>query len=416
MSALALGLLYAPVAWTHGGEEGEEDNVEGDVHAGDMVLGSTAPGGGALAIGFDFFTVVRVSLADVVGSTSLYTAVDPGFDVAEDTSAGVHPLRRGTEIRVEIIGLDEERVAVVLNGTTLARAGDVAVLGTTRAGPQVSPHRHPELQLRLPQPPGEFGEGSLSFRLTTPSPAYAPSKPYTLRISNGHLSAPAHRNGYDARTLRCQKALVRHLWRFARRAARDPQATEAAILARCGPEGSGSYDAHQVRAHLGMVAAHREHLAALVAQAPSPGCRKAMARGLRLFDVHGAQLAACVLRIKALDAMEEGGLPAPSAAVEAACADREGHGPAGATLIGRLARARAVARAAIRRRCDATISGRKFPSTAGCAADDVVSATLEGAKSDLGRYQARPSQGGHSLDAYFRCLAGGTAGNGHAHD
>jgi hypothetical protein len=75
-----------------------------------------------------------------------------------------------------------------------------------------------------------------------------------------------------------------------------------------------------------------------------------------------------------------------------------------------------VARAAIRRRCDATVSGRQFLSTVGCAADDVVSATFEGTKSDLGRYQARPSQGGHSLDTYFRCLAGGTAGNGHAHD
>jgi hypothetical protein len=165
-----------------------------------------------------------------------------------------------------------------------------------------------------------------------------------------------------------------------------------------------------------MAAAHRRRLRDLAAHTGSASCLRALGRGAAVVGLRGATLAACVLRIKGLDALVEAGLPAPSAAVEVACADRSGRGPAEATLLGRIARAGVIARARIGRHCGSEVSARKVLALVGCAAEDIVSATFEGAKVDLSRYQARPGQGGRPLDSYFPCLAGGAAGHEHAHE
>jgi hypothetical protein len=419
--ALVVGLLaHAPaVVRAHGGGEEEEagDAHEPDPHAGDMLIGSTQPGGGALAIAFDFSTVVRVSLADVVGSISLYTAVDPGFAVAGAAADGMHPLRRGSEVRLEVTGVDDGQVAIVLNGALAARVGDAVVLGTTGAGPAARPHRHPEIQLRLAMPPGEFGEGAFSFRLTTPSPAYAPSETYTLRVSNGHLAAPVRAKGLDVRRLSCQRALARHAWRLLRAPMPDRAGAEAALLRRCGPAGSRTYEAPQIRAFIGLVTAHGERLAGLTDEAAMPECRRAMARGAAAVQrARGAGLTTCLIRIETLEAMEEAGMSVPSSAAEAVCAAPETQGPPQMTLLGRIAHARARARASIRRRCGAGGAARDVLAASSCAADDLVSAIFDGAKSRIAPYRARPSQGGRPLDTYFGCLAGGAAGHQHTHE
>jgi hypothetical protein len=379
-----------------------------------MRVGSTAPGGGALAIAFDFSTVVRVSLADVVGSISLYTAVDPGFAVTRAAEGGVHPLRRGTEIHLEVVGVGDERVALILNGALAARTGDAAYLGTMGAGAGASPHRHPEIQLRLPLPPGQFGEGTLAFRLTTTSAAYAPSEAYTLRVSNGYLSAGAGTPDIDRPRLRCRRALARHAWSLLRAAVPDPARAEAALLVRCGSAGSRSYEGAQVRAFLGLVTAHRARLDARIAEAATPACQRAMTRGMAaVVATRGAGLAACLHRLEALEAIEAAGMSAPPTAAESVCAAPERHGPPERTLLGRIAHARARARAAIQRRCGSRAAAREVLAASACAVDDVVSAIFDGAKGRIAGFRARPSQGGRPLATYFGCLAGGVAGHAH---
>ena len=68
--------------------------------------------------------------------------------------------------------------------------------------------QHPELQLLLALPPGEFGEGTISFKLTTTSGAYTESASYTLRLSNGHLAPLDYaQSAYDKEAIDCQKTI-----------------------------------------------------------------------------------------------------------------------------------------------------------------------------------------------------------------
>lgn len=179
-------------------------------HGGDMALASTADGGGALTIEFDFGTVVPVSFLTEVSGTSVYTATDPGFDslAADEPLESLFVLDTGVELRVEITALDAGKTAMNLNGTLLDTIGESVVLGTTGALPPNDPHHHPELQLLLMMAPGEFGEGTISFKLTTTSPLYTESASYTLKLSNGHLAPIAYdASSFDKDSVGCQKAV-----------------------------------------------------------------------------------------------------------------------------------------------------------------------------------------------------------------
>jgi hypothetical protein len=79
-------------------------------------------------------------------------------------------------------------------------------------------------------------------------------------------------------------------------------------------------------------------------------------------------------------------------------------------MLGRIEQARQHAATAIARACSVAadrVAIARFLRAAACRADDVLSAALPNAKADLGEQTARRSQGGHPLDRYFPCLAGG---------
>lgn len=186
-------------------------------HAGDMQLASTIDGGGALAIEFDFGTIVPVTFLTEIGGTSVYTATDPGFDSleADEPLESLFVLEDGVELRVEITALDAGKTAMNLNGALLDTVGESVVLGTTGALPPNDPHHHPELQLLLMMPPGEFGEGTLSFKLTTTSPLYTESESYTVKLSNGHLAPIEYDAGaYDKDSVGCRKTIGKEIKGF----------------------------------------------------------------------------------------------------------------------------------------------------------------------------------------------------------
>lgn len=268
-------------------------------HGGDMVLASTADGGGALAIEFDFDAIVPVTFLTELGGTSVYTATDPGFDGLEtdEPDESLYVIEDGIEIRVEITALDPGRTAINLNGTLLDTVGESVVLGTTGAAPPNDPHQHPELQLLLMLAPGEFGDGTIAFKLTTTSGLYTESESYTLKLSNGHLAPIEYDAGsYDKDSVGCQKTIGKEIKGFlagkyqamakcldafqvveAQEAAgldatsaeekaekacgqklldavakvRDKATTK--IAAKCGPAGSSDMSAESIAAHVSFV-------------------------------------------------------------------------------------------------------------------------------------------------------------------
>jgi hypothetical protein len=196
-SALALVLTSHGEVRAHG-EEG-------------LVVASTASGGGALTVAFDFGRVMPVSFVVEAGGTSLYTASEQAFSVlsADDPLESLYILTGGTEVSIEIAALEPGKTAMKIRGTVLDAVGESVVLGTQGAlPPNDIGDQHPELQLLLALPPGEFGEGTISFKLTTTAGAYSESVVYTLRLSNGHLAhLDLDTSAYDTDTVGCQKTI-----------------------------------------------------------------------------------------------------------------------------------------------------------------------------------------------------------------
>jgi hypothetical protein len=180
-------------------------------HAGDMIIGSTADGGGALSVEYDFTGVVPVGFdSEPVPGTSLYVATDPGFDAleADEVAESFYVLDGGTPVSVQITALEPGKTAMFLNGTLLDAVGESVVLGTQGGTPPNDLHHHPQLQLILALPAGEFGEGSISFKLTTTSGSYAESASYTMTLSNGHLAPIEYDTAdYDGDSVNCQKTI-----------------------------------------------------------------------------------------------------------------------------------------------------------------------------------------------------------------
>jgi hypothetical protein len=199
---LLMGLALAAAATAHAQEEHGH---------GDMLVASTAAGGGALAIEYDFATVVGLAydatLSDLLG-LSAYTSTDPGFDSieADEPEESLYRLAAGTDVTVEITAIDEGRVAVFLNGTLLDEIGDSVLLGTQDAPPPGDIHHHGEMRLLLMLPADQPGEGRFCFRLTSAAPAYAASEPSCVTVSNTHLFVD-FADGDAKANLACQKAV-----------------------------------------------------------------------------------------------------------------------------------------------------------------------------------------------------------------
>lgn len=398
----ALLLAAAGAARAHGGDTGPHI---------DMLVASTAPDGGRLALVVDPPAVVRTSYSDSLGGLSLYTASAPGFAPLEEDAPGLvrYRLAPGTQVMVELVDTDGGRAALTVGGTALLEAGARAVLGTsTRASGPASPlHQHPEYILALDAPRGVYGAATLSVRLRPDSPRYRPSRVYRLTLSNGHLPrAQIETPADDPGRVACRRTVAQDGWAFLRdvwttlahdagasvasaqvRAARDH--TRAALLASCGPDAAGEHDAPQLAAFLGLTEAGAAAMTARAAKAPTAVCRDALRRhGLAYVTARARALRTCLL--------------APPSRRAAACGDKQ---PAsGPTMVGRVLLARARAERAIGRRCPAGI-GKRFLDRASCRADDLVSAAFPGAGSDLDQLKVLGSPRTHRVSAYFPCAA-----------
>jgi hypothetical protein len=180
-------------------------------HAGDMHVASTADGSGTLAVAFDFDSAVPVSFdAEPVPGITIYTTTEPGFDALEEDEPGegLFVLDAGTQVSVEITRIDPGRTAMLLNSVLLDHVGESVVLGTQGAAPPNDIHHHGTMQLILTLPPGTYGTGKLSFKLTTTSGAYSESQSYTVTLSNAHL-APIEYDGaaLDRAGVKCQQTI-----------------------------------------------------------------------------------------------------------------------------------------------------------------------------------------------------------------
>jgi hypothetical protein len=145
---------------------------------------STADGGGALTISWDFAHRKVQTFGVCIAGDCLYSAVDPGFMTPPPPPPdGFFSLADATDVSLEIVAIDPA-ITVKVNGAPLAAVGDQALLGTA---PTL--HNHPSWQLRVPQ--GVHGEYPLSFKLTTGSPTYAESAVFSLVLTNLPTPTPA---------------------------------------------------------------------------------------------------------------------------------------------------------------------------------------------------------------------------------
>ena len=144
-----------------------------------MLIWSTADGGGALTIDWDFANrdVLQTFKAFCAGGECLYSTIDPGFmAVDSDPRAGFFTLAAGTMVSIEIVAIDEQ-ATLKINGVGLVHPGDRTLLGS--AG---TLHVHPTWQLTVAD--GVEGDFALSFKLTTDSPLYSQSALFSVRLTN----------------------------------------------------------------------------------------------------------------------------------------------------------------------------------------------------------------------------------------
>ncbi len=303
-------------------------------------IGSTADGSGALATFFHFHErVARLSYSTTVGPNSIYTGALPAFEsLPADDAPDLYVLDPGTQVSVEITAIDEG-ASVTINSTLLDEVGESVLLGTEPIA-----HNHPAWTLSLELPAGSFGEATISFKLTSPS--YAESENYTVKFTNGVLSAPEYATGdYDKPGVACRKTVGKAGQKFFDK--------KLSLLRKCA-------DALQVK----------EAKEALTTP-PS--------------DLADAD-----------------------AKAEAACVGESG-ADADKTMLGKIEAARAKAFAAIQDECaiaagmsDNDIS--QHLGLLGCRAEELLGSMYGNAKAAMSEYVTQVSQGGGDLDDSFPCL------------
>ena len=141
---------------------------------------STADGGGALTVYWDFNKIVQTyqSFCASDGSACLYTTIDPGF-MAPDPPApasGLYRITDGTKVNIVVVSADPG-LTLEVNGQKLYQPGDTAQLGI-----QPPIHNHPSWQIVVPA--NQYGNFNLSYKLTTDSAAYTNSEVYTQVVTN----------------------------------------------------------------------------------------------------------------------------------------------------------------------------------------------------------------------------------------
>jgi len=336
-----------------------------------MLIGSTLSGGGTLKLDYDFSSVARVGYDSTVGPYSVYTGLEPAFELlkTDDAVTPSYVLVNGTDVNVVVTGIDDGKLSVQImnldNSTTynLQHVGDTALLGVVGPGNTLDPsapdpHVHPTLALQLLLPEGQFGEASISFKLTTSS-TYGASPVYTLKVSNGPLAPIDYdTTTYGAHSVTCQKTVGAQINSFTNK--------RLALLRPC-------LDALQV------------YKARSELTTPPPNLA-----------------------------------PAPAlTSAEKICANASGTGPDTKTILGKVGAAQAAAFKAIQKKCG-TPNPPAIPSSAsgdfsdddinqmlglaGCRAEELLAGAYGGARAELALITARASQGGKTLDTYFPCL------------
>lgn len=144
-----------------------------------MNLWSTAEGGGALSLRYDFSAPVEVyeGFCTANRATCLFSAIEPGFMAPplDTPPAGLFRIADGTTLRVQLISI-EAGLALNVNGNRLSQPGESASLGTM---PTI--HVHPSWQVVAPG--DQAGrEYSISFKITTSSDHYVESPPIQARV------------------------------------------------------------------------------------------------------------------------------------------------------------------------------------------------------------------------------------------
>jgi len=394
---IAVGVALAPMrAHAHG--------------AFNMLLGSTASGGGSLKLDYEFTSVSTLSLAfplstpGTPNSSALFTGQEPSITLRQtvDLAEPSYVLASGTDVTVEITAIDDGVAIQIVNddGTTtcttmspctLRSVRDTATLGVVGSGSgqtlnpsgteNPDPHIHPTFSLTLSLDDSgnvQYGEGRVSFKLTTTSGSYTASPIYTLKLSNGPLPHFDYDTGaYASKSVACQQKVGQQVQNYINQ--------KLNALRPC-------LDKIQVYVAYSDVT--------------PPGDPKKAAALAK--SVAGAQTAA-----------------------EKACADSVT--PKGAdtqTMLGKIVMAHTKAMAEIQKKCGTpgapAADGKTIPTSAtddlddnailqvlglaGCRAEEQAAAAYGGALDDLEEYTARatqsglPQPGGLTLDNYFPCL------------
>jgi len=156
------------------------------------LFGSTAAGSGALTIDAlaevptYFSACLGGSGADCTGGSLVYSGSDPGFkeDDADAPAVPRFALPDGISVSLEVIAIDPV-ISLQFDNGTLHTAGQVLELGTT---PGI--HADLEWQLLLPSGASLDAGHTVTLRLTTTSPQFAASAPFTVNVRPSTGSAP----------------------------------------------------------------------------------------------------------------------------------------------------------------------------------------------------------------------------------
>lgn len=185
-------------------------------HVTDFILSQDPTGASdALVCEYEYdATVAPLAFSFSTGTRSVFSGTNPGFDAADGdeffNGVPYHIFPPGVSIWIELVDNDGGRTAMKLRGTTLERPGDAVELGVAGTRPPGNLHHHPEWLLFVDGPPDRYAEGRLSFRVTSPTPGYSPSRTYTMRLTTGHLPPPNFAaDAYDRGSVACQQAVGR---------------------------------------------------------------------------------------------------------------------------------------------------------------------------------------------------------------
>ena len=149
-----------------------------------MEILSTAAGGGALTISWDFVNrKVQTFRSVCISGQCLYSAIDPGFMTPSGTPPdGFYQLAAGTDVAVEIVDIDPAE-------TNQGRRRAADRNGPSGAARQRADAAHTSV-VADPRPPGVFKNYGLSFKLTTTSSAYAESEVFSVVVTNRPTPTP----------------------------------------------------------------------------------------------------------------------------------------------------------------------------------------------------------------------------------